>query len=59
MQTVTEEGGKYEFGPDQRPPTGPSAKTEMDITKVGTKQTPIHAGHDTYKGIPGDGIIPG
>lgn len=55
---VTEEGGKYPFSGDQ-PPTGPSAKSPMDINSVGTQNTPKQKGHDTYQGIPGDGIVPG
>lgn len=61
---VTEEGGKYPFTGE--PPTNlPSAKTEMDITKVGLEEhapndpQDTYGGHDTYEGIPGDGIVPG
>lgn len=63
---VTEEGGQINFSGDQ-PPTGPSAKSDMDITKVGEDLNPYdidgedspQKGHDTYTGIPGDGIVPG
>lgn len=53
---VTEEGGKYPFR--ESVPSCPTAKTEKDITKVGTQHTPKQKGHDTYVGIPGDGIVP-
>lgn len=54
---VSEEGGQINFSGDQ-PPKGPSAKSDMDITKVGTKHTPYEEGSDSYVGIPGDGVVP-
>ncbi len=55
---VQEEGGKYTFSGEQ-PPKGPDKWSDVDITKVGTQDTPKEKGHDTYTGIPGDGIVPG
>lgn len=65
-EVITEEGGQYNFTGD-RPPTGPTAKQDMDITRVGDDLNPYdldgeggpQQGRDTYTGIPGDGIVPG
>jgi hypothetical protein len=54
---VVEDGGKFPFVDSPSAPV--SAKSELDITKVGTKHTPKAQGHDTYVGFPGDGITPG
>lgn len=65
-EIVTDEGGQYNFT-GGNPPQGPSAKTNIDIGSVDMDCNPYDIDgkdspqqvHDTYVGIPGDGIVPG
>lgn len=64
-KVVTEEGGKYPF--TDQPPTCPTAKSDINMdsvgedlntVEVGSPNHPSGHGHDTYQGIPGDGVVP-